>query len=183
MEEQTMMLDEQALRRNDFDAADSIPIEMADGQTWYFAKPRLRFRFTIDPRNGIPVNQVREAKQGAISTRYSELLDRLSGAGTFASADDDLAFTSVIIGIAVELLRKNYDLPDDLVPELFSFAIPLEGNPSWGALLGLAWRSGPNRRSSKPRGQLAQKHKPRSAWQAGLWALADRRLVGRRPLA
>lgn len=115
---------ESALRRPDF--RPGIPVELADGQVWHLPRVRLTRRLHIGPEGGLRlVRSAEDAPPG-----WLDALARLE-----ALADDDLAYLEWLAGMGLALLHRNYDVPDELAPELFAL---VEGDGAsllrWAAL-------------------------------------------------
>lgn len=104
---------ESELRRADFfDQAASEPLRLADGQTWWLRRPRLLTRVAVEPGTGRAYSR-RAPRAGDVLAPYPDVLDDL--------ARDRGDFLANVVTLALVLLRENYDLPDEAVPDLFAF--------------------------------------------------------------
>jgi hypothetical protein len=87
-------------------------VVLSDGQVWHFPRPRVVYRMRLDATTRIPALTVDATGQ---SPTYGEMLDRLS------NTTGDAEFLSLLTAMALELLGQNYTIPDDAVPDLFTF--------------------------------------------------------------
>lgn len=102
------MPDEKALRRPEF-SEDSVPIRLCDGQEWYFPVP---------PGEFFPVTLDGDmACGGGLGPEYDRKLEalgdvsrRLAEAGDGVAEVDYAAFNKALMALAIDLLRRNYDL-------------------------------------------------------------------------
>ncbi len=104
------MLDELALRRQEFQA-DSNPVVLADGQTWWLAKPTvsLKLRFVGGRSTGFQSR-----------TNFGAEFDQLVSAVTSADPGTDELYLAAS-NVAADLLARNYSLTDDDLGSLFDF--------------------------------------------------------------
>lgn len=101
------MVNEMDLRRSEFQPG--IPVVLGDGQSWHFPRICLRWKVILDPETRRP-KSIREYPQEAPT--YAEALDLLDE----GEAPD---YLSSVADLALQLLNRNYEIPDDLVPQLF----------------------------------------------------------------
>jgi hypothetical protein len=123
------MIDEKQHRRPTFDQANSAPVVLADGQTWWLPKPFLRLR----PK----FSGGRAAGYGPLTTSdpiWNELRQAVNDAG---EADT----LSTIASLGAYMLCRNYDLNDDELTDLFAW----DANQSWAheVLVVANGRTGP----------------------------------------
>jgi hypothetical protein len=104
------MLDEKTHRKPTFDEANSAPVVLADGQTWYLPKPWLEVRPVF--RGGKPTSAYRVLTCGA---ELDELIEAM------ADADDLDAQVIAIASLAAYMMRWNYGLSDSELDELLAF--------------------------------------------------------------
>ncbi|MHB8359798.1 MAG: hypothetical protein ACYDCP_09935 [Thermoplasmataceae archaeon] len=111
------MIDEPTRRKPDvFDQANSVPVVLADGQTWHLPKPWYVIRPTFD--GGVATAAYRFFS-------YSPKLDELV---ELIGATDDL--DAVIVGVATlaaHILLYQYDLADAELDQLLAYRV---GDPS-----------------------------------------------------
>lgn len=110
------MLDEAALRRAEFDEANSVRIPLADGQGWAFPKPFLQVhaKFSGERATGtFPVL--------TCGPELDELIDAL------AECEDNEALLKGSATLGAALLCRNYDLDDAALDRLFAIR---SGDPS-----------------------------------------------------
>lgn len=115
------MTPEVSLRKPEFDLADSVGVELADGQTWHLKRPRLTMRIHVD-HDGKPV--MRGHIEGP-SAEYGPWLDELEEMAGTPTPEAFERYLILIASLAVALLRENYRLPDAMVPDLFAY----DGSP------------------------------------------------------
>lgn len=123
-----MTLDETAHRRDGFTRG--VAIELADGQAWHFPRPLLGL---------LP----EEADDGSV--RFGERARCVFGAAydalvdAFLEADDGRAEVDALLALAVDLLRRNYDLPAGALRALLPRVPDLDSNTRmWRAIADLA---------------------------------------------
>jgi hypothetical protein len=112
-----LMLDEKALRKSTFDEANSAPVVLADGQSWFLPKPFLRLR----PK----FSGGRAAGYGPLTTAdpvWNELRQAVQDSGE----SDTL---SAIASLGAYMICRNYELTDDQLGDLFSW----DSNQTWAA--------------------------------------------------
>ncbi len=114
------MIDEKQHRRPSFDEANSAPVILADGQTWYVPKPWLEVRPVF--RGGKPTAAYRVLTCGAE-------LDGLIEA--MADADDLDAQVIGVASLAAYLLRWNYELSDSELDQLLAFRCSDPSSLQW----------------------------------------------------
>jgi hypothetical protein len=122
------MLDERAKRSLQFDERNSTWIDLADGGRWAFAKPWLEVHAAF--RDG------RAVASYPVLT-YGPELDELVNA--IDECRDNAALLIGAASLGAYLLRRNYDLSDEELDQLFAFRV---GDPSswdWAkAVIGVA---------------------------------------------
>ena len=102
------MFDEKSLRRTTFQ--EGIEVKLADGQTWTFPRPRMSFK----PRFVEGKIKIDSPSFGPEFDPYYDVI--------FGTKDHEgWELQEAKCTIAWLLLRANYDLPEDALPELFSF--------------------------------------------------------------
>lgn len=114
------MLDEASKRKPNFDARNSAPVVLADGQSWFVPKPWLEIR---------PV-----FRSGKAVTAYPVLtcgpeLDALIEA--MGESDDLDGQVTAVASLAAYLLRWHYELTDDDLDQLLAFRIGDETSLDW----------------------------------------------------
>ena len=105
-----MSLDERALRKPGF--SEGYGVVLADGQTWIFPKPRIRFR----PKIGAD-GRVEVGGGPGFGPEYDQQIDVLYGM-TEAEPIEQLR---VRFEVAVRLLQSNYELTSDQLSELIVY--------------------------------------------------------------
>jgi hypothetical protein len=115
-----MKLDEEMHRKTGFDQANSAPVVLADGQTWYLPKPWLEVRPVF--RGGKPATAYRVLTCGA---ELDGLIEALSDA-------DDLDQQVIgVASLAAYMLRWNYDLDDAELDQLLAFRCSDPASLQW----------------------------------------------------
>jgi hypothetical protein len=118
-----MPLDEKTLRRAGFDEANSHPVTMPGGATFYLPKPMIRIRPVF--RDGKRVDEAR------LCTDDPEF-DRLKEAVTAATSDEEADFGGAVTDLAAWMLLKNYGLTDEQLGEAFEVGVEGEiANQAW----------------------------------------------------
>lgn len=110
----TDRIDERARRRSDF-LPDSLGLTLADGQEWYFPRPRVSFVYADTELGFERVSDTGDA------TFDRALQDRIDA---WRQAAEDADVPRVIasqLGIARTLLLRNYDLTTDELRGLVRF--------------------------------------------------------------
>jgi hypothetical protein len=110
------MFDERAKRNTEFDGRNSTWITLADGGRWAFPKPWLEIHASF--RDG------RAVASYPIFT-YGPELEELVNA--IDECRDDAALLVGAASLGAYLLRRNYDLSDDELDQLFAVRV---GDPS-----------------------------------------------------
>lgn len=105
-----MPLDEIALRKSSFSEEDSARVEMADGQRWALRRPVLRIRPKFENGRAVATPMLPYLEGGSELQSYIDAVN----------ADGD--FVTAALNVGAYLLSFNYDLSDDQLAELFSFA-------------------------------------------------------------
>lgn len=122
------MMDEAALRRPDFDETTSVPVVLGDGQAWHLPKPML-WTFIPVVRDG----KATAGATGSFGPAYDALVERLDDAEEFG------AKVEALFDLAIDLLRRNYDIPDDRYARLLPFRPADEANQRmWQEVLAVA---------------------------------------------
>ena len=114
------MLDEQAKRKSNFDQRNSVPVILADGQTWFVPKPWLEIR---------PVFQNSKAVTAYPVLTYGEELDGLVEA--IAACDSMLEQVSAVASLGAFLLQWHYELSEPDLDQLFVFRPSHEQSLTW----------------------------------------------------
>lgn len=102
--------DEARSRRPDFLGGPAV--RLADGQEWSFPKPMVRIRPRVEGGKVVAV---------AGSFTFGGDYDRKIEA--YHSAADGSEQSVALMGMAVDLLTRNYDLGDDDLADLFTFTV------------------------------------------------------------
>jgi hypothetical protein len=122
-----MPLNEKASRRDTF--AGGIPVVLGDGQTWVLAKPKVGAFPEVDASGNVCLGRIRRS----FGPEYDALLD--SYLECTEAADEIVA----LMALALDLLRRNYDLPTadliTLVPRWFDEE---ENTEMWRAIADVA---------------------------------------------
>lgn len=124
-----MATSEASYRKPEFDLADSVGVELADGQVWYLKRPRLTMRMSLD-ESGRPV--FRSNLEGP-STDYGERVEQLDRIIEDPKSGIE-QYLSALASLALPLLRAHYDLPDERLGDLFAHDGSAESNRRWGDL-------------------------------------------------
>ncbi len=103
-------LDEPSRRRPDF--VEGVPIKLNGGQEWQVPKPQVRIRPKIEGGKVVAVSG---------SFTFGDGYDRQLEA--FHAAEDGNAQSVALLGLAVDLLARNYDLTDDEYSDLLTFVV------------------------------------------------------------
>lgn len=104
------MLDEKALRRPTFQP-ESAPVVLADGQTWWLAKPTIRLRPSFGGGKAVSV---------ATRTTWGDDFDALAESVDSGTAVD---MFNAILNLGAFMLSQNYDLADSDLEDLFVVTI------------------------------------------------------------
>lgn len=127
------MLDEQALRRPEFDEANSCPITLGDGQEWWFPLP--------------PGELVLLSLDGDYedATGFGPEFDaRLKAKREASEADDVPGLVRSLFGLAVAMLGRNYDLTLEDYRTLLAWRPRDEASRAmWQAIAGASDGVGP----------------------------------------
>ena len=115
-----MMLDETAKRKPNFDAANSVPVRLADGQDWQVPKPWLEVR---------PVFRGGRAERAYPVPTCGPELDALIDA--VSESDEPAVWFSAIATLAARLLGYQYDLSDDDLDQLLRFRVSDPDSGQW----------------------------------------------------
>lgn len=83
---------------------------LGDGQEWFCPRPTMVQRAVRDPQTG---RITFDTSVTGIAVPYQQLLDTIES--------DRETYVALVIEVTYELLRQNYDLDDDYLPELFWF--------------------------------------------------------------
>ena len=128
------MLDETAKRKPNFDAANSVPVVLADGQAWAVPKPWLEIR---------PVFRDGRAASAWPAYSYGPDLDRL--VERVAEAELFTNQVAAVATLAAELLRHQYELSDPDLDQLLAYRRDDPVSIEWtGQVIEIATgRSGP----------------------------------------
>ena len=114
------MIDEKSRRKECFDERNSVPIVLADGETWHFPKPWLEIHPTF-----------REGK--ATSTcpilTYNNEIDCLIK--KIQETDDNSTTLLYINSLGALLLSYNYSLSDTDLTSLFVFRLGDRSSQEW----------------------------------------------------
>jgi hypothetical protein len=132
------MLNEKAKRRETFDERNSVPIVLADGQSWAIPKPWLEIRASFEGG---------KARTSYPALTYGPELDALVKA--IGECRDNVALLCGVASLAAYLVSRNYDLSDDDLDRLFAFRLGDAESWEWArAVMDVATgRSGPKRGS------------------------------------
>jgi hypothetical protein len=112
-------------RRGDFRGG--VPVRLGDGQVWFLARPRVRWRLTRRD----------DALEATPSTDLGAGLDRALDAWNRALRVVD--FYDNQFRMAIELLRANYDFTDEQLGALLVIEAGLpENDEAWATILDVA---------------------------------------------
>jgi hypothetical protein len=106
------VLDEKSHRKVSFDQRNSVPVVLADGQTWHLPKPWLEVH---------PVFRDGKADSSYSVLTYGPELDGL--VKTIGECDDNAALLIGAASLGAYLLSQNYHLSDADLDQLFVFRI------------------------------------------------------------
>jgi len=125
---------EASKRKDNVDEANSVPVVLADGQTWWLPKPWLEIRPVF--RGGKVVSTYDVVTCGP---DLDEMIEAISEAETI---------TAQVVGaasLAAHLLRFHYDLTDEDLDQLLRFRLSDPASLDWvKAVIEVATgRSGP----------------------------------------
>ncbi len=128
------MLDEKSRRKESFDQPNSVPVVLADGQTWHLPKPWLDIH---------PVFRDGKAQSSYPILTYGPELDAMVKA--MGECDDDSALLICAASLGAYLLSQNYHLSDNELDQLFVFRIGDSLSRDWAmAVMQIATgQSGP----------------------------------------
>jgi hypothetical protein len=144
----TPPLDEPSHRKPDFQ--DGIPVEMADGQVWYLARPLVEFSWDSGPDGMKPFL--------VLGDDFQDLLDAVNRAAGFerdlaaATDQDKLAVMqgydgpsamAAALAIGERLLRANYDLTDEEVGRVLRMGLGGRGQRVLDSVMQVAWGNVP----------------------------------------
>ncbi len=135
------MIDEKAYRRDTFDAGRSAPVTLCDGGEWFIPLPTTFWRAKITTTDdlfrpqrveGSDVPTYEKVRKLVMTTRtgyddrINETLAKLETALAVIFADAAEGPTteetvSLMFDLAVQLIARNYDLPDELWPNLIEY--------------------------------------------------------------
>jgi hypothetical protein len=118
---------EESVRLPEFNEADSVGIVMADGQKWFFRKPRIGLVFAINSETGLAESRFQSK---GTTPNYADMWERFDNAPENSFIDR----ARYLIPMTLELLRMNYTFDDAHVPSLYQF------DPDEKALLEM-WNS------------------------------------------
>jgi hypothetical protein len=136
-----LKISEVTRRREDF--LGDAPVTLADGQTWFLPKPRVRFG------PGAAARGFRSVLSLTGVDDFQDLVDALDSAArvsqeSVAASDADpgsdrgdgggAAIITAELGIAVAMLRRNYELSDEEVGRLIQFGYDAEDDPEGSAM-------------------------------------------------
>jgi hypothetical protein len=114
------MLDEFALRKPNFDQANSVPVVLADEQEWWFPKPWLEIR---------PV-----FKDGKAQNHYNVLTYGPAIDGLLAALADCSSFgeqVTAVASLAAYLLQWHYALDDPELDQLLAYRAHDTASQAW----------------------------------------------------
>jgi len=114
------MIAEAMRRRDDFDAAGAVWIELADHQAWGFPRPWLEIRARF--KDG-------KAVAAVPAYSYGPAADEMLAA--MAECDDDTARICLVATLAATILRLHYDLGDGELDGLLAFRRSDPGSMGW----------------------------------------------------
>ena len=125
-------LDEKALRKETF--REGVPIRLADGQEWTFAKPYLELR--LDFSSGEP--RFPEVGVPTFGPGYWELFEE------FLAENDPSMQVLIIARLAIYILRINYNLTDGDLARLLAYRDGDDDNAEmWQSIADVAQGRGP----------------------------------------
>jgi hypothetical protein len=110
-----MLIPEAEARKDDIDLANSAPVVLADGQTWYLPKPWYVIRPSFADGRMV----------GCDRLTYGPDLDPL--VRRIRAEEDPFLLTYEIMSLGAFLLRRNYDLTDGEIEPLFEYRV---GDPA-----------------------------------------------------
>jgi hypothetical protein len=114
------MLDEQAKRKPNFDQRNSVPVTLADGQSWHVPKPWLEIRPIF--RGGRVANAYPVLTQGP---QLDELVTAM------AECEDRSSQVMAAASLAAHLLTWHYELTDPELDQLLAFRVADEDSAKW----------------------------------------------------
>lgn len=109
------MINETSKRRPGIDLANSHPVTLSDGQTWFVPKPYTRMR---------PSFKGRKAETSRVVTddpEFNELFQAVEEHDTYLA----------IANLAAHMLAKNYDLSDDEMGEILTYDLKDQSPDRW----------------------------------------------------
>ena len=114
------MLSEPEKRKPNFDERNSVPVVLADGQSWFVPKPWFEVRPVF--RRGKPVGSY------LVPTSGPEL-DGLVSA--ISDCDDWIEQIVAVASLAAHLLTFNYELQDDDLDQLLAYRAADPASAEW----------------------------------------------------
>jgi len=121
-------LDEKARRRDPF--AGGVPVVLGDGQEWSLPRPRIGFYPGVGEDGSLRFG---EQPESVFGRDYDALLD------AYVEAEDGSAAIRSLLSLAVDLLRRNYDLPPADLRTLLPRFYDDDGNTEmWRAVADVA---------------------------------------------
>jgi hypothetical protein len=103
------LIDEKTVRKPTFDEANSAPVVLGDGQSWFLPKPWLEVRPVF--RGGRAVDTLPVMTTGP---EFDALRDAVH-----AAEGDDIILTAA--NLAAYMLSRNYDLADEQFATILAF--------------------------------------------------------------
>ena len=129
-----MKLNEKALRKDSF--TEGAVVKLADQQEWTFPKPTIELLPIITEGKAIfgPARP-------SFGQEYWELFE------TYAQAENSGETMAALLNLAIYIIRKNYDISDEDVVNLFPFVYGDDENSEmWGQIADVAMGNGSPKR-------------------------------------
>lgn len=126
------MLDEKALRKPSFQP-ESNPVVLADGQTWWLAKPSIRLRPSFSGGHAVSVKA---------RTTWGDAFDEMVESVESNTATDSF---NAILNLGAFMLSQNYNLTDGDLEDLFVVTLGDEPSGVLSEIMSTARGEGPKR--------------------------------------
>lgn len=101
-------------RKTDLNLESCVPIQLADGQEWYFPRPMIELRPRFDGSKPISLSRY---------VTWGEDLDDLLLAVSNATTADGDAIILAVLRLGGDMLLQNYDLTQEELQQLFRYRI------------------------------------------------------------
>ena len=112
-----------------------MPIKLGDGNEWLFPKPKVGLSAEVAPDGRL---RFADKKSRSFGPAYDELVD------AFLESEDGVTEAEALLALAVDLLKRNYDL----TPAEFAALLPRwfdddENKEMWAEIANVALGKSP----------------------------------------